>query len=215
MAAAPTTHPSLLIRLRDPRDEQAWCEFTEIYGRSYTNSQVPGAPGRRCPGPRPRRFPGRGSGSIVTIPIRPEARSGPGSRESPQPDHQLARRRARHPRGTGKTDMEHLFEQQPDTSGEESALFETEYRRRLLIWAAERVRPSFSGAPGRRSGRPVSKGSRRRRSRGCWECRWVLSINTRAGSSTGSVARSKKSMIRQTLFESRGAAANGRANVPV
>ena len=27
----PTTRPSLLVRLRDSRDEQAWGEFVEIY----------------------------------------------------------------------------------------------------------------------------------------------------------------------------------------
>ena len=32
MNEAPVTHPSLLVRLRDRSDEQAWCEFTEIYG---------------------------------------------------------------------------------------------------------------------------------------------------------------------------------------
>ena len=32
MNEAPVTHPSLLVRLRDRADEQAWCEFTEIYG---------------------------------------------------------------------------------------------------------------------------------------------------------------------------------------
>ncbi len=32
MSEAPVTHPSLLVRLRDRNDDQAWCEFTEIYG---------------------------------------------------------------------------------------------------------------------------------------------------------------------------------------
>ncbi len=32
MTEAPATHPSLLVRLRDRSDEQAWCELTEIYG---------------------------------------------------------------------------------------------------------------------------------------------------------------------------------------
>jgi RNA polymerase sigma-70 factor (ECF subfamily) len=40
--------------------------------------------------------------------------------------------------------MQRLMEDQPDPAGEESALFEVEYRRRLLTWAAERVRGTFS-----------------------------------------------------------------------
>lgn len=50
----------------------------------------------------------------------------------------------RHPRGTGDTDMLRLLEEQPDLLSKESALFESEYRKRLLSWAAERVRGSFS-----------------------------------------------------------------------
>ena len=50
----------------------------------------------------------------------------------------------RHPRGSGDTDIQQLIEEQPDPPAEESALFEIEYRRRLLAWAAERVRGAFS-----------------------------------------------------------------------
>jgi RNA polymerase sigma-70 factor (ECF subfamily) len=32
MADIPCTRPSLLIRLRDPRDEEAWRQFVELYG---------------------------------------------------------------------------------------------------------------------------------------------------------------------------------------
>ncbi len=52
----------------------------------------------------------------------------------------------RHPRGTGDTDMQRMMEDQPDPAGEESALFHIEYQRRLLAWAAERVRSNFSDA---------------------------------------------------------------------
>src|SRR5215470_6383729 len=31
MGQTPTTRPSLLLRLRDPKDERAWCEFGAIY----------------------------------------------------------------------------------------------------------------------------------------------------------------------------------------
>jgi RNA polymerase sigma-70 factor (ECF subfamily) len=50
----------------------------------------------------------------------------------------------RQPRGSGNTDMQQLLEEQPAADGEESALFEVEYRRGLLYWAAEQVRGEFS-----------------------------------------------------------------------
>jgi len=31
MSDPPTTHPSLLLRLRDARDDQAWSQFVDIY----------------------------------------------------------------------------------------------------------------------------------------------------------------------------------------
>ena len=54
-----------------------------------------------------------------------------------------ARRRHTAGYGTGDTDMEALLEAQPAPDGEDSALFDIEYRRRLFIWAAERIRGSF------------------------------------------------------------------------
>jgi hypothetical protein len=31
MADSPGTRPSLLVRLRDPRDAQAWAQFVDVY----------------------------------------------------------------------------------------------------------------------------------------------------------------------------------------
>jgi RNA polymerase sigma-70 factor (ECF subfamily) len=31
MADSPTTRPSLLVRIRDPQDSQAWTQFVEVY----------------------------------------------------------------------------------------------------------------------------------------------------------------------------------------
>jgi RNA polymerase sigma factor (sigma-70 family) len=148
MNEAPTTKPSLLIRLRDQGDERAWVEFTEIYGPlvyqlarrkglQEADAQdliqevfraVARAIERYDPDPARGSFRGwlsRIAGNLII-------------------NHLVAQRR--HPRGTGDTDIQRLLEQQPDLLAEESALFETEYRKRLLAWAAERVRGSFSEA---------------------------------------------------------------------
>src|SRR3954452_19488825 len=37
MAAIPLTRASLLVRLRDPRDEAAWTEFIDLYGALIYN----------------------------------------------------------------------------------------------------------------------------------------------------------------------------------
>jgi RNA polymerase sigma factor (sigma-70 family) len=150
MAAAPTTHPSLLIRLRDPRDEQAWCEFTEIYGPLvYQLARYRGLQDADAQDLAQDVFRAvaRNIDRYDPDPARGSFRSWLSRITRNLIINWLAAER-RHPRGTGETDIERLFEQQPDTSGEESALFETEYRRRLLIWAAERVRPSIQ-EPGR------------------------------------------------------------------
>jgi RNA polymerase sigma factor (sigma-70 family) len=148
MNEAPTTKPSLLIRLRDQGDERAWVEFTEIYaplvqqlaqrrGLQDADAQdlcqdvfraVARAIEHFDPDPARGSFRGwlsRIAGNLII--------------------NLLAAQR-RHPRGTGDTDIQRLLEEQPDLLAEESALFESEYRKRLLAWAAERVRGSFSEA---------------------------------------------------------------------
>jgi RNA polymerase sigma-70 factor (ECF subfamily) len=50
----------------------------------------------------------------------------------------------RHPRATGDTEVRLLLEEQPAPNSEESALFDEEYHRHLLHWAAQRVRGEFS-----------------------------------------------------------------------
>ena len=148
MNEAPTTQPSLLIRLRDQGDDRAWAEFTEIYaplvnqlarrrGLQDADAQdlvqdvfraVAGAIERFDPDPTQGSFRGwlsRIAGNLII--------------------NLLAAQR-RHPRGTGDTDIQRLLDEHPDLPAEESALFESEYRKRLLSWAAERVRGSFSEA---------------------------------------------------------------------
>jgi RNA polymerase sigma factor (sigma-70 family) len=142
----PVTRPSLLVRLRDPRDEQAWAEFTEIYGplirrlarrKDLQNADaddlvqevfrtVSAAIDRLDYDPRRGSF----RGWLFTI-----ARN--------LMVNFLASQH-RHARGTGDTLMAHLLEEQPAPSAGETALFEAEYRRRLLDWAAELVRGEFS-----------------------------------------------------------------------
>ncbi len=146
MSEATTTRPSLLIRLRDPMDEQAWTEFVEIYGpliRQLASQRglqdadaadlvqevfraVAGAIERYDPDPAKGSFRGWLSTIARNLIVN------------------LLNAQRRHPRGTGDTQVQLLLEAQPAPDSEESALFDAEYHRRLLHWAAERIRDEFS-----------------------------------------------------------------------
>jgi RNA polymerase sigma factor (sigma-70 family) len=146
MDESTSTRPSLLIRLRDSGDERAWSEFMEIYGPLVYRLA------------KRRGLQEADAQDLAQEVFRAVARAI--ERYDPDPARGSFRgwlcriannliinclsAQRRHPRGTGDTGMQRMMEDRPDTSGADSALFEVEYRRRLLTWAAERVRGAFS-----------------------------------------------------------------------
>ena len=146
MNVIPDTRASLLVRLSDPRDEQAWGEFMDIYSPLV----------RRLA--RQRGMQDADADDLLQEVFRAVARALERGLYDPRRGSfrgwlfQIARNlmvnflvsQRRHPQGSGNTDMQRLLEEQPATEGEESALFEAEYRRGLLYWAAEQVRGEFS-----------------------------------------------------------------------
>jgi RNA polymerase sigma-70 factor (ECF subfamily) len=148
MHEAPTTRASLLLRLRDPADDRAWAEFIDLYGplvrrvarrgglqdadaadlEQEVFRAVAGAIGRYDPDPARGSFRGwllRIARNVLL---------------------NLVAARRRHPPGAGGTDLVALLEAQPDPAGEESAVFEAEYRRRTFEWAADQIRGEFRPA---------------------------------------------------------------------
>ncbi len=140
MIESPPTRASLLIRLRDPQDQEAWRQFIEVYSaliygfarkRGLQDADaadlmqevlrsVSGAVGRL------NYNPGRGSfrGWLYTV-TRNKLNT-------------FLARQKRQVRGTGESGMhERLAEEAEPT---EDALWDQEYERRLFEWAAERVR---------------------------------------------------------------------------
>ncbi len=144
MDGTPTTRASLLGRLSDPRDEQAWVEFTVIYT------------------PLLQRFARRhglqdaDAADLLQEVFGTLARALERGAYDPERGafrawlFRVARnlainamlRQRRQVRGTGDSDVRELLEAQP--APEDSACFEIEYRRRLLDWAAEQVRGEFT-----------------------------------------------------------------------
>lgn len=145
MQTSPETRPSLLLRLRNPQDEQAWREFLEIYeplierlarrrGLQHADARelvqevlvaVSGAIDRWDPDGTKGSF--RGWLSTITRNLTIN----------------LLKREGRTTRGTGDSEFARLMNEQPDPIGENTALFDLEYRRRLFQFAAEHVQEQF------------------------------------------------------------------------
>jgi RNA polymerase sigma-70 factor (ECF subfamily) len=146
MARSPTTHPSLLIRLRDTDDRPAWAEFVEIYGPLvYSYGRRRGLQDAdasdlvqevlRSVASAAGRFvydPARGSfrGWLLTI-TRNEL-------------NRLLRRGAAGASAEGGTTHLAVMAEHPDDADDRR--WDREHRERLFTWAAERVRGSFQAS---------------------------------------------------------------------
>ena len=145
MTDSPTTRPSLLVRLRDPRDEQAWEKFVAIYtplidrlarSRGLQNADaadlaqdvfraVAGAIDRWDPDPARGSFRGWLFQIARNLAIN------------------LLTARRRHVQGSGDSDVLERLHRLPAPDAEETILFDAEYRRSLFHRAAEQVRDEF------------------------------------------------------------------------
>lgn len=148
MQTSPETRPSLLLRLRNPQDEQAWREFLKIYeplierlarqrGLQHADARelvqevlvaVSGAIDRWDPDETKGSF--RGWLSTITRNLTIN----------------LLKKEGRQTRGTGDSEFARLMNEQPDPTAEGTALFDLEYRRRLFQFAAEHVQEQFEEA---------------------------------------------------------------------
>lgn len=165
MTKANTTRVSLLVRVRDPRDEAAWSEFVEVYAplvyryarrsglqdadAADVTQEVLRTTVRTMPAfdYDPRR--GRFRGWLRTLTMN-QVR-----------DHQS---RGKHrEQGSGDTGMHRWLSEQSGQNESDEEFWEREYRERLFQWAAERVRVQFREATWRAfeettiNGRPAAE----------------------------------------------------------
>ena len=145
MSDGPATRLSLLVRLRDARDDGAWAQFVDLYAplvygfarrHGLQNADaadltqevlrsVAGAVGRL------NYDPGRGTfrGWLFTV-VRNKLRNFLAAQNRPG-------------RGTGDTDAQHRLQELPAREEDEAAWWDQEYERRVFAWAAEQVRGAF------------------------------------------------------------------------
>lgn len=147
MSNSPSTRYSLLARLGQPSDEQAWQEFIEIYEPLIYRLA------------RRRGFQHADADDLCQEVFQATAKAI--ERWHARADRgsfrawlfQIARNiminalrhRQRHPGGVGGSDLQRLLDQQP-ASDDESRLLATEYERHLFQWAAEEVKKEFRPA---------------------------------------------------------------------
>jgi RNA polymerase sigma factor (sigma-70 family) len=146
MNETPSTRLSLLARLSNLQDEQAWREFTEIYTPLVSRLA------------RQRGLQDADAADVTQEIFQAIARAL--EREAFDPARgsfrgwlfAIARnltvnfliRQARQPRGTGDTDLRNVLEALESPPAEDSARFDGEYQRQLLQWAMDQAKGEFS-----------------------------------------------------------------------
>jgi RNA polymerase sigma-70 factor (ECF subfamily) len=147
MDPPPDTRHSLILRLSDPADADAWREFVSLYEPLVYDLA-------RRKGLQDADARDLCQEVLVTV-----ARAI--DRWDPDPGRGTFRgwlfrivrnllvnflTRQHYPRGSGSTSVQELLDAQPAADPSATALFEAEYRRRVFRWAADEVKGEFTPA---------------------------------------------------------------------
>ena len=148
MQESPATRVSLLVRIRDPRDQDAWRQFVDIYA-----SVVYGFA-------RHRGLQDADAADLMQEVLRAVARSADRLDYDPKRGsfrgwlytvtrnkiYNFLNGRKNHERGSGDSGALERLEEQAAHDDDAASLWDQEYERRLFDWAAEQVRGEFQGA---------------------------------------------------------------------
>lgn len=145
MDEAPKTRPSLLVRIRNCNDHQAWTEFVEIYEPLiYRLARRKGFQDADAAELTQEVF-------VAVASAIDRWRPDPGRGKFRAWLFRIARNlminllvhHRRHPPAAGDTSVGRLLEMQASPDGPESVLFDREYKRQTFHWAAEQIRDEF------------------------------------------------------------------------
>jgi RNA polymerase sigma-70 factor (ECF subfamily) len=158
-----TTRPSLLVRIRDADDREAWRQFVDIYAPLiYGFCRKRGLQDADAADVTQDVFRAVAA-KIGSRPTSEKGSGGEASTETPKWEYDpnrgsfrgwlytvtrnkisdfLDRKQAR---GSGDTGTQQFLEQQPDTNEDETT-WQREAQQRIFAWAAERIRGDFQEA---------------------------------------------------------------------
>ena len=147
MTATPETRASLLIRVRDPADQAAWCEFVEIYRPIILRLA-------RQKGMQEADADDVAQQVLVAVAKAVQQREHDPRRAKFRTWlHRVAQNailnaltRGRPDRGSGGSALLAVLNQRESHGGPDSDLLRLEYRREVFRWAARQVRKEFHQA---------------------------------------------------------------------
>lgn len=145
MMTTPETRPSLLLRIKDPCDQQAWGEFFEIYHPLIL--RLVGQRGLQDTDAREVTQEvlvsvAKSIGRWEDDPVRGSFR-GWLARITRNLVVNFLIRQSRHPRGSGDSDFARWLDQVPSPEADASRLFDLERRRQVFLWAMDEIQPTF------------------------------------------------------------------------
>jgi RNA polymerase sigma-70 factor (ECF subfamily) len=145
MEESPATRASLLVRIRDPNDKQAWQQFVQLYASVvYGFARQRGLQDADAADLMQEVFravavsisrldydPGRGSfrGWLFTV--------------TRNKLYNFLNGRKRQEHGSGDSAVHERLDEHPDRADGAAELWDREYERRVFAWAVEQVRGEF------------------------------------------------------------------------